>query len=77
MNGVTWIGEGVFAWGVSDLTWQVAGTGDFNNDGHVDILWRYNGAGGYNDVWYMNGVTWIGEGVLPSESNLNWRIVSR
>ena len=25
---------------VGDLNWQIEGTGDFNNDTNVDILWR-------------------------------------
>lgn len=33
-----------------DLDWTVAGIGDFNNDGHDDILWR-NAVSGSNTVW--------------------------
>jgi hypothetical protein len=32
--------------------WQIAGTGDFNNDGIPDILW-HNGVTGQTDVWHM------------------------
>ena len=35
---------------VSDPAWQVAGTGDFDGDGHADILWRNAGTGA-NAVW--------------------------
>jgi len=56
---------------------RVAGTGDFNNDTHVDILWRYNGAGGTNVIWYMDGVTWSESAELLPVADLNWRIVSR
>ncbi len=45
---------------VTDLNWQIVGTGDFNNDTFVDILWRYNGPGGYNLIWYMNGMNATG-----------------
>ena len=34
---------------IPDPAWEVAGTGDFNNDGHTDILWRYYGTGPYRD----------------------------
>jgi Leucine-rich repeat (LRR) protein len=60
---------------VSDLNWQIVGTGDFNGDGQVDILWRYNESGGYNAVWYMTGATLTGAASLPSVSDLNWQIV--
>jgi hypothetical protein len=41
------------------LQWQIVGTGDFNCDGHVDILWRRS-SDGKNLVWYMDGVVRIG-----------------
>jgi hypothetical protein len=53
------------------------GTGDFNWDGNVDILWRYQGDGGYNVVWHMDNATWIGGGDLLPVGNLSWRIVNR
>jgi hypothetical protein len=74
MNGTTLTG-GASLPSVSDLNWQIVGTGDFNGDGQVDILWRYNGSGGYTAVWYMNGTNIIGGASLPSVSDLNWQIV--
>jgi hypothetical protein len=62
---------------VADLNWQIVGTGDFNGDGKVDILWRYYGAGGYNYMWYMNGVTCVGGEAMTPEPDLNWKIVNR
>jgi hypothetical protein len=62
---------------VGDLDWQIVGTGDYNKDGNVDILWRYDGAGGYVYIWYLNGVQWIGGGDLLPVGDLTWRIVSR
>jgi hypothetical protein len=62
---------------VLDVNWQVAGTGDFNGDGKVDILWRYYGGGGaqgLNYVWYMDGVTCLGGVLLPAVLDTSWQI---
>jgi hypothetical protein len=74
MNGPTLTGAASLP-SVSDVNWQIVGTGDFNGDGQVDILWRYNGPGGYNAVWYMNGAMLTGAASLPSVSDLSWQIV--
>jgi hypothetical protein len=74
MNGVNIIG-GADVLPVDDLNWQIVGTGDFNNDGNIDILWRYNGPGGYNYIWYMIGPDWAGGGDLLPVTDLNWQIV--
>jgi hypothetical protein len=76
MDDAAWIGSAELI-PVGDTTWQIAGTGDYNNDGNIDILWRYNGAGGYNYIWYMDGVTWSGGGDLLPVADLTWKIVSR
>ena len=58
LNGMQYPGRIGVQSGSSDPGWQIAGTGDFNNDGYTDILWRYYGTGAYqglNDIWYMNG----------------------
>jgi len=35
---------------VMDLSWEIAGTGDFNGDGETDILWRYYGTSAYQGL---------------------------
>jgi hypothetical protein len=62
---------------VADLNWQIVGAGDLNNDGFVDILWRYNGTGGYDILWTMTGVVSTGILELPPNPDLNWKIVNR
>ncbi len=48
---------------------------DINGDGRVDILWRYYGAGGgQNVVWYMNGVSRTGAAYLPRLGDTGWTI---
>jgi hypothetical protein len=79
MDGTTFMSEAVFSQ-VLDTAWEIAGTGDFNNDGHTDILWRYYGTGAYqglNDIWYMNGTTFVSEEVFSQVMDTNWRIVNR
>lgn len=63
--------------GVTDLNWQVAGTGDFNQDGKADILWR-NATSGKFVVWLMDGLTRTSGTFLVPEmlSDLNWRVKS-
>jgi hypothetical protein len=35
------------------INWNIAGTGDFNGDRKVDILWRNNS--GADAIWFMSG----------------------
>ncbi|MFC2142625.1 hypothetical protein ACFLR7_06805 [Acidobacteriota bacterium] len=53
----------------------MAGTGDFNGDGKVDILWR-SYADGRNAVWYMDGVSRTGSAYLSTVTDTNWKIVN-
>ena len=59
---------------VSDINWEIVGTGDFNNDGKVDILWR-NKSTGQNIVWFMNGTVYISYAELYQVTDTNWEIV--
>jgi hypothetical protein len=69
-----------YLYGITDLSWEIAGTGDFNSDGYVDILWRHYGAGGlqgWNCIWYMQGESIIGYDYPMTILDTNWRIVNR
>jgi FtsP/CotA-like multicopper oxidase with cupredoxin domain len=59
---------------VANQNWRIVGTGDFNSDGYVDILWR-NVLTGEVASWYMNGIDYQGIGFTVSETNPNWLIV--
>jgi murein DD-endopeptidase MepM/ murein hydrolase activator NlpD len=53
------------------LDWQIQGTGDFNQDGKTDILWRHQG--GQVHTWLMNGTQVVGRVNLESPG-LDWQI---
>ena len=44
MDDANWIGSAELI-SVDDLSWEIAYTGDYNNDGKVDIIWRYQWTG--------------------------------
>jgi protocatechuate 3,4-dioxygenase beta subunit len=57
----------------TNLDNKLSGTGDFNNDGKEDLLWR-DKVTGDNFVWYMNGAAFAGTAPLPAETTLSWDI---
>jgi hypothetical protein len=61
---------------VSDLNWKIVATGDFNRDGHSDLVW-WHSTDGQIKVWYMNGASRTSEVFFGSSpvSDTNWRIV--
>ena len=79
MNGSTFQGETVFSQ-ITDTAWEVGAVGDFDGDGDPDILWRYYGTGAYqgiNDIWYMDGTTFLREEIFSIIPDTNWRIQNR
>ncbi|MGD2090349.1 MAG: CARDB domain-containing protein [Candidatus Aminicenantes bacterium] len=56
---------------VADQNWKLCGTGDFNGDNKIDIVWSHVGDG-RNCVWYMDSTTYIGYGRLPDGANTDW-----
>jgi hypothetical protein len=54
--------------------WRAVGTGDFNGDGHSDILWQ-NTTTGQVSVWEMDGNTRIGGGAVSPSPGPSWRAV--
>ncbi len=59
---------------VTDLAWQIVGTGDFNQDGQVDLLWR-NKSDGSVAWWVMNGTSIASAASLPTLKDANLNIV--
>lgn len=61
--------------GVKALTpFQIQTTGDFNNDGQDDIVYR-DVTTGANVIWFMQNGTRIGTQSLPGILNLDWKAV--
>jgi FG-GAP-like repeat len=54
-----------------ELSWTVAGVGDFNEDGRTDILWRHTN--GQPAIWLMDGGRFVGD-VYPRRVGTSWKI---
>jgi hypothetical protein len=76
MDGVVRVGESPFTPnGLANLTWQVVGTGDLDNDGRTEFLWR-NSSNGSLVAWMFDGVTRTAAVVLNPNglANLSWSV---
>lgn len=61
---------------VTDQSWKLEATADFNNDGITDFAWR-NYATGENAVWYLDEAGAItGTGHLTPLADGNWHMVA-
>jgi hypothetical protein len=54
-------------------SWNVVGTGDFNRDGHSDILLQ--SASGQVAIWDMNGASIVGGGPVSPNPGASWSAV--
>ncbi|HEY9907373.1 MAG TPA: cadherin-like domain-containing protein, partial [Thermosynechococcaceae cyanobacterium] len=60
---------------IPDVNWKAQASGDFNNDGLSDIVFR-NTVSGDNVVWFLNETgSYIGEAALPQLTDINWDFV--
>jgi hypothetical protein len=60
-----------------DLSWRIAGAGDFDGDGKSDLLWR--NTSGSLALWTLNGSTITGSGFVtsggaPVNPDPNWTV---
>jgi hypothetical protein len=51
-------------------SWRAIGTGDFNDDGHSDILWQ--NTSWRVSIWEMNGTDRIGGGAISANPGPSW-----
>ena len=54
-------------------SWTEIGPGDFNDDGHSDILWQ--NANGQASIWEMNENTLLGGGAVSPNPGPSWHAV--
>jgi hypothetical protein len=54
-------------------SWKAIGTGDFNDDGHSDILWQ--NTDGQAEIWGMNGTKVIGMAPAGPNPGPSWLTV--
>ena len=54
-------------------SWNEIASGDFNGDGHADILWQ--NANGQTAIWDMNGPNLIGGGSVSLNAGPGWKAV--
>lgn len=57
---------------VSNISWQVVGSGDFDGDGESDLLWR-NFSTGVNAIW--RSANYLAQRKVATVPNLSWVIV--
>src|SRR5439155_1079265 len=74
MNGPSILPAEGYLRSVADLSWTVAGIGDFDGDAKVDILWR-NASSGQNYIYPMNGTSIKAtEGFFRTVADMNWQV---
>jgi V8-like Glu-specific endopeptidase len=58
--------------------WKIVGTGDYNGDNKIDILWHHPTSGQLS-VWYVDGATVTGHGEVNwwTAESAGWKIVGR
>jgi hypothetical protein len=74
MNGATVLPGSGPTQARTKTKWEVAGVGDFDNDGMDDLLWRHKSRG-KNAIWFMNGTVVLpGSGALTTLADRDWKV---
>ena len=75
MNGDKPIGGGPGSSPNPGPAWKAIGTGDFNGDGHSDILFQNTTPAAKFLIWEMNGNTLIGGGPVSPNPGPSWHAI--
>ncbi len=59
--------------------WKIVGTGDFNSDGNLDLVWQ-NYAAGEVGVWFLKGTSFESASYIANapqlpQNSANWKVV--
>jgi hypothetical protein len=55
--------------------WRIAGTGDMNADGNMDVVWQHRTLG-MVAVWLMNGANYVRSVFIDSVSDFRWLLAA-
>jgi hypothetical protein len=73
MDGTTVTSNEGFIRTVADPDWDIVATGDYDDDGFGDIVWRHL-VTGENYIYFMRGTTIHNEGFIRTVADLSWVI---
>ncbi|HEY5949839.1 MAG TPA: VCBS repeat-containing protein, partial [Kofleriaceae bacterium] len=69
MNGTNVAVNQIVDWTVTGTAWQLRGTGDFNRDGKLDLVW-HNAGTGEVAFWYLDGAAHVIGSALASQTSV-------
>jgi hypothetical protein len=75
LNEATVVSDGALSPGAVNPVWRIRSTGDYNDDGHADLIWQHATSGDLY-AWFMSGASLVTSGPLsPSRVDPIWQIV--
>jgi len=75
LNENTVVSRGPLSHGGVNPVWRLRVAGDYNDDGHADVVWQHASSGELY-AWFMQGPSLLTSGPLaPSRVNPIWQIV--
>jgi probable HAF family extracellular repeat protein len=74
LNGLHVAGGGIILSNPFGQGWSVAGAGDFNGDGHTDLVW-HRASDGLTEIQFLNGITPTGGGaIINNPFDASWSV---
>jgi hypothetical protein len=75
LNGAAALKDSGFIGWAPGVDWQAKGVGDFNGDGHSDVLLQ-NAKDGSCYIWELDGKTLVGNGFVGWPAGKDWQVKS-